>query len=61
MRRPTGGAAALAAAGLTEKANANVTALSGGRHQRRCFALAIVGDPDILFLDGPTVALEGRP
>jgi ABC-2 type transport system ATP-binding protein len=32
--------------------------LSGGQKQRLFFALAICGDPDILFLDEPTVGLD---
>ncbi len=32
--------------------------LSGGQKQRLYFALAICGDPDILFLDEPTVGLD---
>jgi ABC-2 type transport system ATP-binding protein len=50
--------AALAAAGLESKATALVTGLSGGQKQRLYFALAIVGDPDLLFLDEPTVGLD---
>jgi len=52
----------LGRAGLDGKARALVSTLSGGERQRLYFALAIVGDPDLLFLDEPTVALdvEGR-
>jgi ABC-2 type transport system ATP-binding protein len=32
--------------------------LSGGQRQRLSFALAISGDPDLLFLDEPSVALD---
>jgi ABC-2 type transport system ATP-binding protein len=49
-------------AGLEEKANALVKELSGGQRQRLYFALAVCGDPDVLFLDEPTVGMdvEGR-
>jgi ABC-2 type transport system ATP-binding protein len=56
--RPITAQAALATAGLTEKANALTANLSGGQRQRLFFALAIAGDPDILFLDEPTVSLD---
>jgi ABC-2 type transport system ATP-binding protein len=56
--RPLTVEAALAAAGLESKATALVTGLSGGQRQRLYFALAIVGDPDLLFLDEPTVGLD---
>jgi len=54
--------AAIAIAGLEEKANALVKELSGGQRQRLYFALAVCGDPDVLFLDEPTVGMdvEGR-
>jgi ABC-2 type transport system ATP-binding protein len=53
---------AIAMAGLEEKANAQVKELSGGQKQRLYFALAVSGDPDVLFLDEPTVGMdvEGR-
>jgi ABC-2 type transport system ATP-binding protein len=49
-------------AGLTELAGRRVESLSGGESQRVRFALAIAGDPDLVFLDEPTVAMdvEGR-
>ncbi|HKA61463.1 MAG TPA: ABC transporter ATP-binding protein [Methylomirabilota bacterium] len=49
---------AIAMAGLTEQAGARVGTLSGGQRQRLYFALAICGDPEILFLDEPTVGMD---
>ncbi|MGH7384603.1 MAG: ABC transporter ATP-binding protein [Candidatus Rokuibacteriota bacterium] len=49
---------ALAMAGLAEQAGARVGTLSGGQRQRLYFALAICGDPDVLFLDEPTVGMD---
>ena len=51
-------AEALAAAGLREIANRKFGELSGGQKQRVLFALAICGDPDLVFLDEPTVGLD---
>jgi ABC-2 type transport system ATP-binding protein len=53
---------AVAMAGLEEKTNAQVKELSGGQKQRLYFALAVCGDPEVLFLDEPTVGMdvEGR-
>ncbi len=45
-------------ADLLEKRDNRVGQLSGGQQQRLNFALAIAGDPDLLFLDEPTAALD---
>jgi len=49
---------AVAMAGLADKADARVATLSGGQRQRLYFALAICGNPEILFLDEPTVGMD---
>jgi ABC-2 type transport system ATP-binding protein len=48
----------LALAGLQDVKNRVFGELSGGQRQRVLFALALCGDPDILFLDEPTVGLD---
>jgi ABC-2 type transport system ATP-binding protein len=48
----------LAAAGLQDIKNRAFGDLSGGQKQRVLFALAICGDPDLVFLDEPTVGLD---
>jgi ABC-2 type transport system ATP-binding protein len=45
-------------AGLTEVAERRFGKLSGGQQQRLKFALALCGDPELLFLDEPTAALD---
>jgi ABC-2 type transport system ATP-binding protein len=45
-------------ANLGEFANKLTKDLSGGQRQRVYFALAICGDPEVLFLDEPTVGLD---
>jgi ABC-2 type transport system ATP-binding protein len=51
-------AEALDLAGLTGLAGRTVERLSGGQAQRLRFAMAVVGRPDLLVLDEPTVALD---
>jgi ABC-2 type transport system ATP-binding protein len=48
----------LAASGLEKLAHRKFGELSGGQRQRTLFALAICGNPDLLFLDEPTVGLD---
>jgi ABC-2 type transport system ATP-binding protein len=55
---PMPAAQILAAAGLEKLADRKFGDLSGGQRQRVLFALAICGDPDLLFLDEPTVGLD---
>jgi ABC-2 type transport system ATP-binding protein len=56
--RPLPVARAIALAGLEDKAGARVNQLSGGQRQRLYFALALCGDPEVLFLDEPTVGMD---
>ncbi|MGN6373246.1 MAG: ABC transporter ATP-binding protein [Solirubrobacteraceae bacterium] len=44
--------------GLTEKADERSRKLSGGQLRRLDFALALIGDPELIFLDEPTTGFD---
>ncbi|HUB71239.1 MAG TPA: ABC transporter ATP-binding protein [Acidimicrobiales bacterium] len=44
--------------GLAEKRDARVTTLSGGQQRRLDVAVALIGNPDLLFLDEPTTGFD---
>ncbi|WP_028963146.1 ABC transporter ATP-binding protein [Sulfobacillus thermosulfidooxidans] len=48
----------LAMAGLEDDARKMAQSLSGGKVRRLQFALAMTGNPDVLFLDEPTVGMD---
>jgi len=49
---------ALTLAGLNDKADVRTRKLSGGQLRRLDFALALVGDPELIFLDEPTTGFD---
>jgi ABC-2 type transport system ATP-binding protein len=48
----------IALVGLEEKAGARVKTLSGGQKRRLDLGVALVGDPELLFLDEPTTGFD---
>jgi ABC-2 type transport system ATP-binding protein len=48
----------IALVGLQEKSNSRVKSLSGGQKRRLDLGIALVGDPDLVFLDEPTTGFD---
>src|SRR5206468_48825 len=48
----------IALVGLEDKADARANRLSGGQRRRLDLALALVGDPELVFLDEPTTGFD---
>ena len=48
----------LEVAGLSEVAGRRTRTLSGGQQRRLDFALALIGDPELMFLDEPTTGFD---
>jgi ABC-2 type transport system ATP-binding protein len=57
-QHPVNSDALLKMIGLQEKKGAFVRELSGGQRQRLVFILALINDPELLFLDEPTAGLD---
>jgi ABC-2 type transport system ATP-binding protein len=56
--KPRDPAETIALVGLEDKADARTKALSGGQQRRLDLALALVGDPELVFLDEPTTGFD---
>src|ERR1700761_4095876 len=58
-KRPRGVEETLALVGLDDEAAAKIASLlSGGQRRRLDVALALIGDPDLIFLDEPTTGFD---
>jgi len=55
---PRGVEETIALAGLEEAADRRARTLSGGQQRRLDLALALVGDPELIFLDEPTTGFD---
>jgi ABC-2 type transport system ATP-binding protein len=56
--RPRDAKETIALVGLEHKADARTKDLSGGQRRRLDLALALIGDPELLFLDEPTTGFD---
>jgi ABC-2 type transport system ATP-binding protein len=56
--QPRGPGEVIELVGLSDKADARVRTLSGGQLRRLDLALALIGDPELIFLDEPTTGFD---
>jgi ABC-2 type transport system ATP-binding protein len=57
-RAPRGVDETVALVGLSDKSDQRVSRLSGGQQRRLDVAIALIGDPELLFLDEPTTGFD---